>query len=283
MNKISIILLGIFICLFPFLHIHYTIFYIFGILIINFIFIQSLLIPNIYKTILSLLIFILYKNNIFICMSLITTLFKIFTQYPANLRSNNIVVRNLVTDIFSSNFRFKHNFEKIPKHKTIFVANYIADRYENISCITLPVHMCPVTAEFFVSHLKFDKILTHVITRKNKTKNNYKEIKRKIKNVLEENISIFVYVEKESSSIGNSVGIIRSGIFHIAKELNISITPVCFDHIEYNKCGIIQRQNYNIHVGDTFYVNNVKTDIYNTRVFLRNKLIYFKNIKYDFN
>jgi hypothetical protein len=284
MKKITIliILLALLCCLFPFLHMHYTIFYIFSVLIVMFIFIQSLSIPRIYKDILTVVMFIIYRNNIYICIDLISVFFKIFTKYPSNAREDNYIVTNLVTEIFNSNFRFKHNFENIPKHTTIFVANYISDRYENISCITLPIHVCPVMADLFVSKLKFDKILTHVITRKNSSKNNYEEIKNKMKTTLDKNISIFVYIEKESSAIGNPIGIIRSGMFSIAKELNISITPVCFDHIEYNKLGIIYKQNYRIHVGDTFYVTDIKKDIHKTRVFLRDKLTEFKKTKYDY-
>ena len=247
---------------------------------VGFVCIQSLSpVSRIYRDIFSVCLFIIYRRNIYICFELITALLLIYKKYPMG---DNSMVRSLVTDIFNSNFRFKNNFEKLPGHTTIYVSNYISDRYENISIMTLPVDICPIMAEFFVSKLKFDKILTHVITRKNSSKNNFEEIRNKVRDTLDQNISIFVYVEKESSCVGTEVGVIRSGMFSIAKELGVTITPICFDRIKYDTFGIIHKQNYRIAVGDSFLVTDIKEAIYKTRVFLREQLREFKRTKYLF-
>ena len=64
---------------------------------------------------------------------------------------------------------------------------------------------------------------------------------------------------------------LRTGLFRIAKELNISITPISIDYINA-VYGIIPNQNFRICVGETFKPTEIYNDIYKVRKFFKEKL-----------
>ena len=243
-------------------------FYIWLILII--IFTSSLFTRPVIKYIIFAFL-LLYNRNISLFFDFIHT---IYTCYKIPDRVDNTIARNLVIDLFNRNFRLIHNFEKLPKTPTILLANYVKDRVENLACIMLPVDICPMVAEPLKG---LGNLITPIIVRGESKQ--YDEMKKQIKDAHDNGFYVFVYIEKCCSYITKDhLGPIRNGIFNIAKDLGITVTPIAFDSILYNH-GMLKKQNYQICVGDTFKVQNINDSKYKTRRFLRDKIKYFNSTK----
>lgn len=255
------------------------IFILFFILILSLLLIQLLTIPKYLKTILTVIFIVLYHRNIIMGVEMIKILLTVAFKYPPNKRPDNVIPKNIMNRFFNKYFYYSNNFDSIPKHKTIYVSNYVSDRFENFACIMIP-NISIILGETFVNTLKLHKVVKNLISRKN-CKNQYDTIKNDVKTQYNNGMSIFAYIEEPSTVIDDGIGKLRSGMFSIAKDLNITITPVVFDHIEYNNFGIIYNQNYRIKIGKPFYVQDVKESKYKVKKFFRNTLKEFKKKKFE--
>ena len=219
-------------------------------------------------------ILLLYRRNIQFFFDFACTLYKV---HKIPNKTDNHITRVLVSDLFHRNFRIIHNFHKIPKKQTIFLSNYVKDRVENLACMLLPVDICPMVAKW-LSFLQ--NFITPVIIRGELKQ--YDIMKEKIKEMHGKGYYVFVYIEKWCSSITDErLGSIRNGIFNIAKELDITVTPIAFDRVLYNKYAILEKQNYQICVGDTFKIDDLNDCKYKTRRFLGNRIKYFTQTKFN--
>ena len=236
--------------------------------------IMSIFIPR-FKYIIYIIL-VIYYNNIKLLVDVSTSVYKILYKY--NKQKDNNIVRNISIDIFNNNFRFIHNFDKIPKIPTIFVVNYVNDRVENIALCTFPINTCSIFAGWLSP---LNNILTPIIFRKDKG-NDYDNIKNKVLNMHNKGFHIFSYIERPCSSINyKGIGKIRSGMFSIAKELGISVTPVIIDRIQYSNFGLLRKQNFQIYVGDSINVLDIKKSMRDTKNLFKNKMHEFINQKYD--
>jgi len=218
---------------------------------------------------------IFYYNNVKLLIDVSTNIYKI---YKNGKQKDNFLIRNMCTNILNDNFRFIHNFNNIPKIPTIFVCNYIHDRIENIALFTFPINICPIFASALTS---LNNIATPIIFREDKD-SNYNKIKNKISTVHNKGFHIFSYIETAYSSIDkNGIGKLRSGMFSIAKELGITITPVVIDRIHYSNFSIINKQNFQIYIGESIHVTDIKNDMYNTKKLFRTKINEFLCQKYN--
>ncbi len=164
--------------------------------------------------------------------------------------------------------KFKHNFDKIPKHNTIFLVNYPITSLEFAVPTILPVKT------YFVSNYKAGPFLDLVYSKNDyillKEGNNYdyfmKTIEKKIKKR-----SIYLYVEKfiwfevlrtykHNRITDENVGKIRSGIFYIAKKLGLTITPIVVDSLNLDK-------NFEVRIGQTTKVINPTQSIKDVKNF----------------
>jgi hypothetical protein len=80
--------------------------------------------------------------------------------------------------------------------------------------------------------------------------------------------SVFAYITKYPLDIPNVIHTVRTGIFSIAKELDIPITLVAIDFID-TKFHNIQKQNFHLEIGDTFKVDNIQQAVYNSRKYYK--------------
>lgn len=168
-----------------------------------------------------------------------------------------------VTELFKAKFNFIHNFEKLPTFPTMIVSNYIYDRLEHIACIVIPREIAIVMGKAMIDLAKLDKIVNNMIIRPTEG-GSFENVKQQVERKYKQGLSIFTYVTK----IGN-ITRVRSGMFVIAKDLGIPVTPVAIDYVHFNAVGAIVPQNFRISVGETFEVNSVNDARYRTKVFLR--------------
>lgn len=218
-----------------------------------------------FKIIIGLILFVIYQRTLMIVFKIFKNLYYIGTQHPPEKRNDDTIVRKITNNLFDKYFKYNHNFYKLPSHPTIFIANYVSDRIENISCIMLPARLCIVMGSGFIDNFKFDRIIKHVHGTY-KQAGEYNEVKNALLHKLKEGISIFSYSTRPF--IKDRIGKVRSGMFRIAKELNTTVTPVYFDHIEHSY-GVIHEQKYNIVVGDTFKVDDINFGVYRVKKFFK--------------
>lgn len=218
-------------------------------------------ISNMYKLIICTVIVLLYGKTIMMFLDVSYMIFNLRYINPIKNMKDNRVIRNMVTNHFNKFFDLKIT-GSFPSFPTLIIANYVYDRYENFLCITLPVEMSILMRDRcgFLGNM-----VKHVIYTQEK--NNFEYAKREIYETISNGMSVFVYVTTPSSATKGKILRMRSGMFKIAKELNIPITPVYFDYFNLDTIGRITNRTISIRIGDTSYVNDVKTSMSDTLSF----------------
>jgi len=198
-------------------------------------------------------------------------------QVPFRPKSNQIFQKE-VTSLFQSKFNFIHNFSALPPFPTMLVTNYIYDRFEHLACIVIPHEIAIVMGKAMVKLAKLDKVVDHFILRSTEG-GSFDDVKQQVQTKFNQGLSIFTYVTKISPGRGH-VSRVRSGMFTIAKDLGIPITPVAIDYVHFNPLGAIVPQNFQIHIGETFRVDDIQTAVRKTRTFLKQQHQYFIQTKF---
>ena len=173
-------------------------------------------------------------------------------------------------DLFSClGQKMKHNFHELPTKHSILVLNYPNDIFEYFANGMIPKKTC-----FVVS--KSVKIFMNMIGKGNSSiyvdlsrKKNLKLVQSKVKEKIK-SYFILSYVESTKKD-KTGFGRIRKGMFVIAKNLNIPITPICIDKLTHT-LGIPNEKVFNIIVGKTRHVKNVSQCVEDIESFYRNNL-----------
>jgi len=223
------------------------------------------------KYIFTFLIYYYFRNLIFI--------FHMLCIYKDRISKSNLELRFSMEKIFRDIFILKTDFKNIPNCNTIFVINYPKIYYESFAILLLPKDLTIAMQDKLLCKLFCDNFLYKPVYRKKKYGKSYKDVKRQIKNRLKENISVAGLVSTEDTKLSR----IRTGLFRIAKELNVPVTPVVIDTIDVSPDFRIVKQNFQIYVGESFYAgDNVYNDTYRVRKLFKEKLQLFKDTKYIF-
>lgn len=187
--------------------------------------------------------------------------------------------QHLSSSYISKIFRYVNidaNFNRLPKRNTILLVNYPAQRIEYMLQTIFPRRLCLVSsvrAKGFVSLIYPEEQLILLSDGNGKFEKTKEMIKNKINDY-----TIFVYANDNNTRVGEyHVGKLRKGMFYIAKELGIPITPVAISHIE-PVCGAILNQTIYIRVGATKQVFDPVQSIIDTRRFLQRNLNRFRDL-----
>jgi hypothetical protein len=245
----------------------YNIFHTFFIKVYIIIYILTSIIPIYFKLTLLIILLSIYRINFKFMIELIFLTSFLQNIIPIAIRKDDQINRYIATKIFTSNFKLHTQFDKLPSFPSILVCNYCKDRIENTACIMFPLDIAILMRDGFVS--KLDKLVKWPIFTK--SENNYENTKKHIKEHISAGRSIFTYITKPPTIKLDLLPSVRSGIFNIAKELNIPITLVCIDYVD-TSFGSITRQNFRICVGETFMVKDVQESKYKSRIFFRDTI-----------
>ena len=279
-NNIVIILLCLIIVLIPSIRLFSNFYYSFsivGVLLISIILILIIRIPFKIKIIIVVIIIIVFKNNFSVTGKTVLCIINSAYIKHLNTRKEYSKLREIVEYSFGNVLKLKKDFSKLPTIPTIFVCNYCHDRIENLACILIPKDIAIMMRDGLKKTAKLDKLVQWPIFTKEK--NNYEYTKEEILKHVKEGRSVLSYITKYPRLRPNYIQNIRSGLFNISKELNIPITLLAIDYVDI-KYGIINNQNFNIVIGDTFIVENVKDSIYTTKRFYKNIMTKFMKNKY---
>jgi hypothetical protein len=181
-------------------------------------------------------------------------------------------IKNAVVDMFSHLFNLQRDFTNLPKENTIFVANYPENYYDCFSTMLIPKNLAIIMENNIANKFIWDSKINKSIFRKN---GDYNFTKNQIENSIKNNFSVLGYCMKPRRLLTT----IRTGLFRIAKELNVSITPVVFDTIIISNFKII-KQNFRIYIGESFYVNEPEKDIKIVKKIFKKKISEFKENKF---
>lgn len=235
----------------------------------------------IYKIALISIPIYLYNNNIRFIARLLKIFYKWTIKYPSKDRKDDIGLGNDILQTYKQHFNVIENFKDIPSRPTIFVANYCTDRIENVLCITLPVKQSVVMRDLFKNPVTvFGNIITSPIYIKHK--GSYDYLCKEVKTHHEQGRYIFAYITKGkyNSYSSNTTGKVTTGILNIAKLLNISVTPICIDSIDYDNIGRLKHQNFEIHIGKEINIRDIDSDVLTIKKFFKQTLNRFEKQKY---
>ena len=229
---------------------------------------------NTIKVVISLCVLIIYKRPLLLTFKIVyfaITIIRSKESYPDS------AVGNMCKDIFTSQgLKIRTNFRTLTSKPTIFIANYCRDRAENTACIMLPRKLAIMMQSGF-SKINMSNIINKPIYVNGHGKGNFDFIEKQVQEAHDEGNDIFVYIN--SPSYFNYMNRYSSGIYHIAKKLNITITPLAIDYID-TKFGTIPDQKFYMETGDSFYVDDIKTAKYISRDFHKKAHAKFKIRKY---
>lgn len=222
-----------------------------------------------YKIAIIIILISIYIRNIRLFFSIVMMYKKHYNLFDRSLLNKDI------TKMFSSNFKFIHNFQKLPKHPTIFVCNYIHNRLENIACVLIPDQVAIMMVKPAMEMCRFNHIISPIICRNIKGKD-FENIRHKISNFINNGTSVFAYA---NHGVYGTTGRIRTGLFKIAKTLNITITQIAIDNIN-STFSSIPYQRFEIKIGKTFYVQNPTIDAIKTHKFFSKSYKQFQKKKF---
>lgn len=199
----------------------------------------------------------------------------IVQSYVVGKSSDDKKLKLKTSELFNDIFTLKTDFENLTTKHTIFIANYPESYVEYLTIMLIPKKMSIVMRGNAIVKEFVDKPI-----KKCGDEHNYEKIKKQIKNSLEKN-SVFGYCTKYEPHKLFKLKM-RTGLLRIAKELNSTITPIVFDIIDIDVFGRIKQQNYQIYIGNSFYVSDIEKDVKTVRKLFKDKLKEFKQSKYVF-
>ena len=229
------------------------------------------------KIVVILVIILIYYRPVYLVSSIIS---KSIQAIRTNQNYPDSYLGKIVMNIYTnSGLNVITDFSKLPSTPTIILANYCRDRVENVACMIVPRKLAILMQSGF-KNVNMTNIINKPIYVHGHGKGNFENISEAIKKAHDEGNSIFVYIN--SPNYFNYLTRYKSGIFHIAKKHNISITPLAIDYV-HTRFGTIPKQNFFMKAGEPFYVDgDISTAKYKTRSFHKWTHKRFKRNKFIF-
>jgi hypothetical protein len=256
----------------------YYLFASFAVIVVFIVAVLLLPIPLQIRIVIAFIITIYYRRNLTLMAQVLVNVTNVAYLNPLSTRSDDTILRKIVNSSFGTHFRLHKEFEKFPTQPSILVCNYCKDRMENIACILFPADIAIMMRDGLKKTVKLHRIVKWPIYTK--AKGNYEDSKKQVVEHMGQGRYIFTYVTKHPRLRPDYIPVIRSGMFSIAKELGVPVTPVCIDYID-TRFGAIPYQNFRIRVGDTFMVDQVDIGMYKAKKFFKETMTEFKQRKYE--
>lgn len=224
-----------------------------------------------------LIILAAFRTNVSMTGSLFAKFSDFAYIHPISTRNDDSLLRKYAHDVFSENFELHTNFDNLPSIPSIIVSNYCQNRMENVGCMMIPRNIA-IMMRRGLTILGLHKIVKWPLFTE--ASGNYEKTKGLVMGHILQGHHVFSYVTTKSLLRPDLFMKIRSGMFSIAQELNVPITPIVFDYID-TPFGCIPYQRYEICVGDTFYVNDVGKSKLQVVRFFKDKMAEFMKKKYE--
>jgi len=228
-----------------------------------FFYIIFFLLPPLYQIV--LLAYTLKNKNLYIIVTSITGVFLSF------IHNKFETYRHMALNLYENYLHLEIDKKKIPTAPTIFMANYPINYIEYFTHGLFGSKFCLVVHGPAVKILKYLYGNDHLIAV---NKGNFDKVQDLVYNKMSKGYSIFCYIEREYHGRKDNYTVqeFRTGMFHIAKNLNKTITPLCIDHLEHFM-GFIDIENvFRIKVGETQYVYDIDITMNKVKIFMKKEL-----------
>jgi hypothetical protein len=239
--------------------IHLTILYIIAFLLIK-------LIPSKISIPILTIGILYYRHNISLIFGFIYNIITLQkNQKTLNTYENNDHIKNIIYRMYNKSLNLKlylNSLQNLQK-PCIIVCNYCTDRLENLACMLLPgdfaIMMRDGLKPFFGNIVKW-KIYTEA-------KGSFDTVTKDIKSHTDAGRSILTYGTIFQNLGHNYVKRVRTGVFSIAKKLNLPIVLVCIDTIQPGRFGVINYQPFYMKSSEPITVSdNINLDVRNARL-----------------
>lgn len=239
------------------------------------IFVAILNIPIQIKMVLGLIVLSIYWVNIKFWTELMYIIWSHRIIYPGYMRNNDFELSQDMRALLEHTQLFKHNFEHLPDKPSIIVCNYSSDLMEKIFCIAIPKKIAVIMKTHSCVHMFNNAIfgpIIHCPIYINTRDGSYNYIKSEIQKHINNKRYILCYVSIADGDNKIYKKRIRSGMFKIAKELNIPVTPVAIGYFDLDFISRMTNKTYEIKVGNTFNITDIDTCVQNINKFFRKNL-----------
>lgn len=179
------------------------------------------------------------------------TAFLIWIKYHTNFMLLFMIILSCMN--INSKHYFKYSGiqpvilgEKCPNHPTIYVINYCRNRFEHLMLNFIP--------ENFVIFTSWD-LMACIYNKAKffKRGKSYRHFKFIVKKTLKQNINVVCFVSAPYSA---RLSKLKSGIFSIATQEKLHITPICVSKLETDNFEVIKNQKLFMKIGKTFIPEN---------------------------
>jgi hypothetical protein len=225
----------------------------------------------------AIVLLLVYRRNCMLLWTLMSGLWKYGYINGQQYRLSNSPLAQHIEHHFRSLFDLRlEGFDTLPTAPTVFVANYVNDRFENLLCVLLPNTAIIMRDGFMFC---FGPTVKHCIFKPKS--GSYEDTKESVQTHAQQGRSVFAYVSAPSTSrMTTSVLQCRTGMFRIAQELGLTVTPIAIDWIHTLPGGIIPYQPFTMSIGETTQVEDVARCARQTRSFFVRELRRFGRAKF---
>jgi hypothetical protein len=211
--------------------------------------------PDLKKSCITILLY-LYWRNIHLLFATLT---------PLSLLDKHTSL-DATKAALSVHFHFKiNNLGSERKHPTIFICNYAADRFENLFPLFLPKQVTFIMSELFADISNFDNMIPSIVVPK---ANSFQKITRLINTAIKNGNDVLCYCQKPLFVDGDNYGRIRTGIYKIARDNKLTITPLYIEPIK-TFMNAVCYQEIQITAADPIVVTEVSQAILYTKTFFK--------------
>jgi hypothetical protein len=208
---------------------------------------------------------ILKNRNIYIMISTITGVFLSVTHDKFQ------TYRYTCLNLYENGLNLEIDRSKLPNAPTMYISNYPANYIEYLTHGLFGRKFCLLVHGPAIKILKYIYGNDHLIAI---NKGNFDKVQELVNNKMKDGYSIFCYVERDyyNRKDNYTVQEFRTGMFHIAKNLNKTITPLCIDHLDHFMGMVDTRNSFRIAVGETQFIDNIEDTMNNVKLFMVTEL-----------
>lgn len=217
---------------------------------------------------LIVILLLIYRRNFILSFNIIRSVYTSST--PEQLRNN----------LLKSYGRVYENFSNLDPEPHIILMNYCSDRIESALPLVFPKPFAFFMRRAFYKTFRMKYAPIHCFYREDG--NSYESTKNQIEDIVKKQHKyVILYANLSPYIHPANGGKLRTGVFHIAKELGIPISLMALDYID-TSWGCVRDQPVQIKIGPCFKKieeNNLSSIMNQTRIYFRDTIKRFIYIK----
>ena len=222
------------------------------------------------------------KKNPLIFLGIIILYFRVPFVYGM-LTFSTLLSGNMERHAYNTRFLYNKLLDpkflgnKLPDTPTIILCNYPSSYVEYLSNHLLSDKICIL---LYSGSVLQSRVISYFYTKDRilfvGKGNQFAETQKKVRDKLAEGYSVLVYPEKHFFLRNSKYDVtsLHSGIFNIVKNIDATITPIVFDHVDHNM-GFVLNNNFKIYIDRTRKINDIDVEMDTVTKLFKRKLRFF--------